>query len=974
MNAQQPNPVMHQMVQGAEVNQQAVEDKAIQVIADPRQYATASGAVKALMLQPSERVAAAAMSSKGMAQNFAAIRNVVNQELGRQQVRAQHGAVLPLRVAEKMGTPDLPNLQQQAFGKLSQESALPTQPASGVLGWGQRLADEYEKTLSGIGPGLVQYAKGTYDHPIGEQEMVGKALAQSYGRSITHPIRNFKEDPFEFLMNVGTLPFFYARAAGTVTDIARASELAAAAGRSVPTQIGRTLAFGPERATRDIALSQNEGALRVAPPAYKSALGGLIQSKVLDPLLERSLGGGQGLLPKVADKISGISPGSRFGRLARKDMEDDIRIRAATLATRMPADQAVGIARGTAFADRWQALFHSGISGEEAAARNGKWVPIKNVPEDMPTKPGEFLTPKDLKGHSYLNLKSDRALANHFDTAAGRSKMIASQEWADANPDLVRYVPKDVLDSMKPYTPGVGPAAKALNTIDRGTQIIRSGRFATPAYAWWAIQNGALHAAQAGPLMARNAWDLRYAFPHASQALKDAIDAGTGKGVAYAQKGSQEAGGLNLAATLGQHVPQTLKDIHAKLPEFWHNLDDKWARRMSAIHELHAAGYHNVNDWEKLLKKDPVKFRTIMQGASHEAIDYAEMTPSERATFQKLFTAYGWTRGASTYAARFPFQHPVQARVNAQLSANANQTIDEYYRKLGGMAPTWLRSYMPFGGGHVMPTSWLNPAETLAQVAEAVPGLNQAQTENLESQLGPVPMAAAELGTGATPYGQSFRGNQRLTGPISAMLSRYKPAGVSEVLARSKKGGTFTQGNIPSLMRLTGVPWEQLRNPTQTAGLGQKDYEQALSVPDKIKFQYKTKMYDFPAQLAAYQKANNGQPLSGQEISKIKGDFDAVEQRDLFQHSFANAHGAKTWKALPPVNKFQGTLRWMADHGYNHAELAAAQHMEQTLGSDTDIEKLVNMMWKNTGIGHAEAVWKGVQKKIKPPSITQANP
>jgi hypothetical protein len=512
---------------------------------------------------------------------------------------------------------------------------------------------------------------------------------------------------------------------------------------------------------------------------------------------------------------------------------------------------------------------------------------------------------------------------------------------------------------LKTYKSGTGHLQTVANTIDRGTQIIRSGRFLTPAYAQWAVQNGLLHVSQAGAFVFRNAHQLKSEFPKASAETKAAIDGGTGKGIARASVGGASAQGMKISQKM------------TKIQEFWHKFDDQWARRMSAIHELNSHGYHDAAAWDKLRTTNPQRFRQIVAGhASREAINYSEMTPAERATFQKLFTAYGWTRGASTYAGRFYLQHPAQAAVGTQLANQEGKQADEWWRKLGGVAPSYLKESLPVMGG-MLGTQWLSPTGTLGGLIEATPGATGGSTQNLSGELAPVPAALEEGLRGQTEYGQQLRGNEQVTKPITDLIGRFRPAGALQTIGGQKMGGTFKQGPEMGALKLAGVPYQQMKDPKQTAALGLKDYESSLSIPDKIRFQLDWKQRNLPDEMALYKHAT-GEDAPGKMISALKSDWDAVEQRDLFQHHFAQAAHSKTWKGLTPTARLQGTIQWMQDHGHNHSQLQQAQQLAKTsFVDDAEIDQVVNALWKGTGIGQVEAAWKTIVKGLQPHVVSK---
>jgi len=244
----------------------------------------------------------------------------------------------------------------------------------------------------------------------------------------------------------------------------------------------------------------------------------------------------------------------------------------------------------------------------------------------------------------------------------------------------------------------------------------------------------------------------------------------------------------------------------------------------------------------------------------------------------------------------------------------------------------------------------------------------------LSGEEAPIPALIDELRTGMNQYGQQYRGNERVTGPIKEALGRFKPYGLATSLlpAFQKKGGTFVQSPAMTGAKALGLPIEQLRNPKVTAGLGEKDFEAALSPPDKIRFQYQRKLDNLQQELVMFQK-RTGEPLDRGTISRLKSDFDNVEQRGIFQYEFAQAHGAKTCESLPPLNKLAGPLAWVGHHGFPHSEIVAIQHMTPQMTDDKQVEALVNRLWQSTGIGQVESKWKSTVKGLNPPTLTQAN-
>src|SRR5215471_16414391 len=570
-----------------------------------------------------------------------------------------------------------------------------------------RLLTETGQTMVGLGPGLAMLGYGLATNPGPTAKRVGGAIAHSYGETIHHPGEQIAQDPLGFVTNVATAPFAVAGGAARAVELSRAGQLAEAAGTSVPRQVAKTL-IRPQPQERRIAVSfGGPGKIGITPPAYKSALGGYLQKYVLDPLLERHI---QQPNPHTAQLAAGqasfvhaptgmVTATARFGRKLRQDFENDIRIRAGAYHGQgMDEGAALSRARGEVFHDRWKTLYNAGASHDQALQQPWRdWLPIRKPPDTVKINTNQF--------------DSEAKLSGHF----GRGGMVPTRMDEAKDPTKFSYLPAEMVRGMTPYNPLTGHGAGALNVINRGTQLIRTGRFMTPAYAQWAVQNGLIHASQAGPFLFRNAWQLRNEWPQLPKDVQGAIDGGLGGGISRATTGGT-------AETTG--VPTHFQGFWrghdrfvSHLQEFWHRFDDQWARRMSAIHELNHAGFHNADEWENLYRTNPQKFRQIIGGqANREAINYTEMTPTERSLFARLFTAYGWTRGSSTYAARFALQHPVQARVGIEAGHEGAQKVNEFYQKLGGMAPSWMREMVPFGANRVLGTQWLNPAGTLGNV------------------------------------------------------------------------------------------------------------------------------------------------------------------------------------------------------------------------------------------------------------------
>lgn len=597
-------------------------------------------------------------------------------------------------------------------------------------------------------------------------------------------------------------------------------------------------------------------------------------------------------------------------------------------------------------ADLWHSLYNGGAGSVESFEHNpNAYVGIH--------KPPDKWTEADVKKYT-----SERNIARQY------SRMVETNvDKLKADPEAYTYIPKEMWKRLKLEEPALGHAAKGLHYIDAGNQLIRSGRFLHPGYAAWAVQNGILHVSQAGGYVFRNVYQLRNEFERLTPEEKATFDNSVGAG--------HFGGGIARATAGGEE--SALKGFTKGAARFWHNIDDKVPRRLSLIHELNRAGYHNAEEWASLMKNNPLKFRSIAQKAQHQAIDYAEMSPAERATAQKLFTAYGWTRGASTYTARFPFEHPVQAAALNQISQRGNKDVSQFWSDQGGMVPSWLKGYLPVGHGPhpgLVPTGDINPGETLGQVLESLPALVKGPHDSLQEQLGPAAQALFEAATQRDRFGNQLKGGAQLSTPIKDALKRFTPFSYAGILGRSKQGGgTFLQGPRAALFSELGIPYSQLRDPKTSAALGTKDWEQSLSKPDEIQFRHQLFNQQLPQQLKLYE-SKTGQAFPANSIARIKGDAEAVERRDMFQYQYAASRGVHSFRSLPAIDRVKAGIQFMHDHGYWSAADAAQETntLKQVAAQNDEpaMNDMASQIWGSLTIGQYVNQWNSMIKQISP--------
>jgi len=747
-----------------------------------------------------------------------------------------------------------------------------------------------------------------------------------------------------------------------------------------------------ERAREKFAEAGRRGTgISVTPPAFKSTFGGLLHTRVVDPLTERWVNaapsGGRAqvwagrhmgkLMRRDVEMRTGMERGASEERLLQQWQDtgklpegiveptraDYAKLRAQGLKGKvMPRTfekyreqnirgqiQAQAYAQGaaTSHANLWHSLWNGGKPARESFDHNpDAYYGVR--------KPPDSWSKEDIAKYS-----SERQVYHQYARTVERDP-----EKLGADPEAYTFIPKSMWNRLAPGEVSYGNLpTKILRGIDAGNQAIRAGRFIHPGYAAWAVQNGILHLSQAGMFVIRNVHQLRNELPKLNPEELAKFDGASGAG--------HFVGGIARATSGGAETP--FKFATKRLGKFWHNVDDKIPRRLAFIHELNRMGYHSAEDWVKLMNENPRKFRSIALKGQHQAIDYAEMSPSERAILQKLFTAYGWTRGASTYTARFPFEHPVQAAGLMEMARRGKEQRDAFWDQQGGMVPDWLRGHVPFGNGAhpwVVGTGDINVGETLGQSLESIPGLVKGPEQPPSEQLGPAAQGLYEYLSGTDRFGNPLKGGEHITTPIHDILHRFTPLSYLNVFRGAKKGGgTFLEGPGQGLRNFFGIPASRLRDPKVTAALGMKDWEQSLPKPEEINFKYDRKLHDLAAQAQLFQR-KNGTPMGRGYAAAIKGDIEAKRELELFQYHYAAGKGVHSFRSLPAVDKAQAAVAYLLKfrfiHPYEAADMKRQIAQDAKLNDESLMAQDANDFWQYHPIGQTLNDWESTIKSMTP--------
>lgn len=380
--------------------------------------------------------------------------------------------------------------------------------------------------------------------------------------------------------------------------------------------------------------------------------------------------------------------------------------------------------------------------------RESREIP-RNLRELIQAADRGELTAADFKS---LGQKDAEALIEHF--FPDPSTVDRATSTIRGTNDKVRWVDSRMAGGLHRQAPGtiraqgrefdVGLALDAVNAPFRAGAL-----YFAPKYALNLVQQVGTHVIEAGVFAPGNlkaALQLGKTVGTEAQHQIFAL-VGEGKSRSFAADSGPLAGTIDSAAT------------------FWNAITDRIPRAASWLHEARREGFATAEQIKALLNDPRLrdKLVEVTRRANNEAVPYGHLTPLERQLFKRALFFYGWTRAATEWSLRFPFEHPAQAMLYAPLG----QQGYEWERKELGRVRPFLAGLVPLTGGDhplVSDMTNLNNFSTPVGVGRAVGGLvhpsrNEAAGE-LAGQLGPVVGAAGTLVFGRTGVGYQVPASQ----------------------------------------------------------------------------------------------------------------------------------------------------------------------------------------------------------------------
>jgi len=91
-----------------------------------------------------------------------------------------------------------------------------------------------------------------------------------------------------------------------------------------------------------------------------------------------------------------------------------------------------------------------------------------------------------------------------------------------------------------------------------------------------------------------------------------------------------------------------------------------------------------------------------------------------------------------------------------------------------------------------------------------------------------------------------------------------------------------------------------------------------------------------------------------------------------FQSSYASKHGASGFRNMPPSNKVDAALSFLAQYGHlPPKELAQLKAAVPQMTNDAELNDYANALWSMTGVGQYKSAWDDMMSSVKGQQLTR---
>jgi hypothetical protein len=398
--------------------------------------------------------------------------------------------------------------------------------------------------------------------------------------------------------------------------------------------------------------------------------------------------------------------------------------------------------------------------------------------------------------------------------------------------------------------------------------------------------------------------------------------------------------------------------ITGPLARFMGRAADVPFRRAAFIHEARRLGYSKMGDIQNLFDRAQQGDRAALQDiatagrkAQEEIVKFGHMNAQERAIISRMIFVYSWMKGAGRYGARFPLQHPIQSGI----FSNLGQQVGMPYvnRVMGGM-PSFMAGSIPVGhdskGNPIMINPFsLNPLGTALQAGEAIPGTLAA----LKGGGAFNRFAQTDIASMTNPLIQNYL-NARSGGKgiVESMKQVIAPLRLYHDLRHPGSGSIYPTSRSEALGHyIVGAMYP--READQVAVTKALEREGQSNPIARI-----------PTDMKTF-KQLTGEDIPQELVTPYKHDLAEISREKSFKDDYASSHGQSGFRNLPPANKVDAALKYLAKGFVSPQDLQQLKDGASQLKSDADLNSYANSLWSMTGSGQYKSLWDQMMRDAR---------
>jgi hypothetical protein len=116
--------------------------------------------------------------------------------------------------------------------------------------------------------------------------------------------------------------------------------------------------------------------------------------------------------------------------------------------------------------------------------------------------------------------------------------------------------------------------------------------------------------------------------------------------------------------------------------------------------------------------------------------------------------------------------------------------------------------------------------------------------------------------------------------------------------------------------------------------------------------------------MATYKKMT-GQDIPQELVAPYEHDLHEIKREKDFQTHYAQQHGASGFRNLPPRNRMDAALQYLAKGFVSPSDINDLKQSGRQLTSDADINSFANQLWSMTGTGQYKSAWDELMNQAR---------